>query len=394
MINEETKRFILEHEDEDPTKVIFKAASLEKVDGKVAAQQISARKKAKKKIPSWYSNEEIIFPSKTPLEQSSSEQTALYKASLLQGNTIADLTGGMGIDDWAFTTSFQKVFYCERQVDLAEIAKHNFSVLEKKNIEVFSGDSIEWLTKSNHQLDVVYLDPARRDAQNNKMVGIADCEPNLLELKDAIFKQASKILVKLSPMLDIRQAVRELENVAQVWVIAVENECKEILFLLENKINEKVPIHCIDFKKNNEIKEFTFNLQDEEYLSVDLAKDLEEYLYEPNVSILKSGGFKSIANKFDLRKLEMNSHLYTSNTLLEDFPGRKFLIREKVLVQKKALKKSLPHLKANLSIRNFPQSVDQLRKKLKLKEGGEDYLFATTIMNNEKVLLLCDRINK
>lgn len=394
MIDKATRKFILEHENEDPNQVIFKAATLNDVDGKLAAQQISSRQKAKKKLPSWYLHEEIIYPPKVPLEQSSSELTAKFKGDIFKGDSLADLTGGMGIDDWAFSYSFDEIFYCERQEDLANTSKYNFSVLGRKNIHVFPGDSLNWLEKRKETLSAIYLDPARRDAQNNKMVSIKDCEPNILEIKELLFQKTEKILIKLSPMIAIKQAVRELENVSKIWVISVGNECKEVLFLLNDTISEKTEIVCIDFRKDKTYSEYKFLLEDEEYKEVILAEDLGEYLYEPNASIMKAGAFKSIANDFLLKKLEMNSHLYTSDTFIENFPGRKFKIKGKSQVQKKNIKKLVPSLKANLTVRNFPQSVDQIRKKLKLKEGGNDYLFATTIMNNEKVLLLCDRINK
>ncbi|MBD0401841.1 class I SAM-dependent methyltransferase [Flammeovirga sp. EKP202] len=394
MINQATKQFILEHENEDPSKVIFKAATLEEVDGKIAAHQIVSRQKAKKKLPTWYSNEDVVYPNKIPLEQSSSEQTAKFKAGIFQGVVLADLTGGMGIDDWAFADVFQKVYYCERQEDLAEIAKLNFAALGKSNIEVNAGDSVEWLRSHASNLTAIYLDPARRDAQNNKMVGISDCEPDVIALKELLFEKADKILVKLSPMIDIKQGVRELESVSKVFVIAVENECKEVLFLMEKNAESKTFIQCVDFPKNHPISKFEFQLEEEEYQEVELAVTLGRYLYEPNAAVMKGGGFKSVAQYYSLKKLGTNSHLYTSEALIEDFPGRKFEIKAKSQVQKKALQKLLPGMKANLTVRNFPQTVDQLRKKLKLKEGGNDYLFATTIMSDEKVLLLCERINK
>ncbi|KXX71658.1 hypothetical protein [Flammeovirga sp. SJP92] len=394
MINQATKQFILEHENEDPSKVIFKAASLEGVDGKIAAHQITSRQKAKKKLPTWYANENIIYPNKIPLEQSSSEQTAKFKASILKGEILADLTGGMGIDDWAFSDVFQKVYYYERQEDLAEIAKLNFTALEKNNIEVNAGDSVEWLRTHASKLTAIYLDPARRDAQNNKMVGISDCEPDVIALKELLFEKADKILVKLSPMIDIKQGVRELGSVSHVFVISVENECKEVLFLINKNYDDNTLIHCVDFPKNQSKTEFLFQLEEEEYQKVELATALEQFLYEPNAAVMKGGGFKSIAQQYELKKLGTNSHLYTSQKLVEDFPGRKFKIKAKSQVQKKALQKLLPGMKANLTVRNFPQTVDQLRKKLKLKEGGNDYIFATTVMSDEKVLLLCERINK
>ncbi|AZQ63256.1 SAM-dependent methyltransferase [Flammeovirga pectinis] len=393
MINQETKKFILDNEKENPSLVVLKAAKFANVDGKVAAQQIGARQKAKKKLPSWYENTNIEYPSKVPLEQCSSERAANFKSKIVKGNSLIDLTGGMGVDDWAFSKHFSKVTYFERQKDLSEITKRNFTTLNQLNIDVKSGDSLEWLQENSNNFDVIYLDPARRDKENRKLVRVEDCEPNVLEFKDLLFHRADKVLVKLSPMIDIKSTLRSLPEVSNVWVVSVDGECKEVLFLLEKQESTDVKIHTVDLKGEKKEIVFSFNLKEEEQNGVELASELHQYLYEPNASVMKGGAFKSISNRFGLKKLHINSHLYISDVLIEDFPGRKFEVTKQIQAQKKSIKKEIPNLKANLSVRNFPQTVDQLRNKLKLKEGGEIYLFATTIMKEEKVLLVCKRIN-
>ncbi|MBB6462509.1 class I SAM-dependent methyltransferase [Flammeovirga kamogawensis] len=393
MINQETKKFILENEKENPSSVVLKAAKYTNVDGKIAAQQIGARQKAKKKLPSWYENTNIEYPSKVPLEQCSSERAANFKAKIVTGTSLIDLTGGMGVDDWAFSKYFSEVTYFERQKDLSEITKKNFVTLNQLNIDVKSGDSLEWLQKNNINFDVVYLDPARRDKENRKLVRVEDCEPNVLEFKDLLFNRANKVLIKLSPMIDIKSTLRSLPEVSNVWVVSVDGECKEVLFLLDKKEHPDVKIHTVDLKGEEKEIIFSFDLNEEEQCGVELASELHQYLYEPNASVMKGGAFKSISNRFGLKKLHINSHLYISDVLIENFPGRKFEITKQIQAQKKSIKKEIPNLKANLSVRNFPQTVDQLRNKLKLKEGGEIYLFATTIMKEEKVLLVCKRIN-
>ncbi|MBB3697320.1 RsmD family RNA methyltransferase [Flammeovirga yaeyamensis] len=387
-----TKQFIQDHLDENPADIAFKAQKFPEVDGKVAAHQIASRQKAKKKLPTWFENAEVIFPEKVPLEQSSSEKAAKYKASLVEGESMIDLTGGMGVDDWAFSFVFKKVMYAERQKDLSEISAQNFASLGRNNVEVIQGDSLEWLHQCNQQFDVIYVDPARRDEHNKKVVMISDCEPNLIEHQDLLKEKSKSVLIKLSPMLDIKQSLRQLDNVSKVWVIAVDGECKEILFYIDHqqeKINTEIT--CVDLKQNGGDNSFSFILENEEYTEVELASELYEYLYEPNAAVMKGGAFKTIANQFGLKKIHLNTHLYTSEELIDDFPGRKFKIVDTLQVQKKVLQKHLPSLKANLSVRNFPQTVDQLKKKLKLKDGGNDFLFATTLFNNDKVLLKCEK---
>ncbi|NLR91340.1 class I SAM-dependent methyltransferase [Flammeovirga agarivorans] len=393
MINKATKEFILNNEKANPTDVVLMSQKLIDVDSKVAAHQIVSRQKAKKKLPAWYNNIDIEYPAKVPLEQSSSERAARHKASLIKGKTLIDLTGGMGVDDWAFSYSFDQVIYAERQEDLSEVTQRNFNVLGRENITVISGDSLQWLAESDVELDAIYIDPARRDKENRKLVRIDECEPNVLEHIDLFQQKSATLLIKLSPMIDIKHTLRQLEKVTDVWVVAVDGECKEVLFLVDfqNQL-DKTNIHCVDLKGKEETVTFSFIHEDEEYLEVELASELQQYLYEPNASVMKGGGFKVIASQFGLKKLHLNTHLYTSDTLLENFPGRRFLINKTVPVQKKAVKKEIPNAKANLSVRNFPQTVDQLKAKLKLKDGGDTYIFATTILNNEKILVVCERV--
>ncbi|OHX66574.1 class I SAM-dependent methyltransferase [Flammeovirga pacifica] len=394
IIDSLTKQFIQNHEDVNPNEIALKAQKFPEVDIKVAAHQIASRQKAKKKLPTWFENKEVVFPERVPLEQSSSERAAKFKASLVNGKSMIDLTGGMGVDDWAFSFVFDQLVYAERQDYLASVSAQNFKTLGRNNIEVINGDSLEWLGQSEQQFDMIYVDPARRDEHNKKVVMISDCEPNLIDHQDLLQEKAKSVLIKLSPMLDIKQSLRQLNNVSKVWVIAVEGECKEILFYIDHQIEKKnTQIECVDLKSNNTESIFSFILEDEEYTGVELASELYDYLYEPNAAVMKGGAFKSVANQFGLKKVHLNSHLYTSDKLIETFPGRAFKIKASIQVQKKALQKNLPSLKANLSVRNFPQTVDQLKKKLKLKDGGDQYLFATTLFNNDKVLLKCEKIS-
>ena len=400
-INEQTKTFIETHRKEDVNALALKTKKAEGLDLSFALSQIEGWQKALKKIPSWAVNADILYPPHLSMEQCSSQLTALYKQSIVKGiegakDSFADLTGGFGIDCCFIGQTFKKCHYVERQEILCDLARHNFHTLGLNSIEVHQDDAQDFLQQSIH-LDWIFMDPARRDSHGGKMAALEDCVPNVLELKDLLLAKADYVMLKLSPMLDIKQATTALgTSVKEVHVVSVDNECKELLFVLQSNNNEtSIKTHTINLTSNGrEPQLFTFT-SDDDKLPCTYAEHLKTYLYEPNASVLKAGAFKSIARFYNLEKLHPSSHLYTSDQLDKEFPGRIFQIQGYTLFNTKSLKLFLKDIRqANLTVRNFPQSVAELRKKLRLGEGGDTYLFATTLLHEEKVLIHCFLINK
>ena len=325
------------------------------------------------------------------MEQCSSEATAIYKAGLVEGDTFADLTGGFGIDCSFLSRKFKQADYVERQSELCELAMHNFPLLGL-NIGVHNEDGVEYL-KQMHPVDVLFLDPARRDGHGGKTVAISDCEPDVSALEDLLVEKAKKVMVKLSPMLDLSLALKALKYVREVHIVSVNNECKELLLILEkSKESSDIVIHCEQIANTGEHQHYAFTQEQERTSDCPLATEVGTYLYEPNASILKAGAYRSLTQTYGVKKLHASSHLYTSPYYIEDFPGRRFQVEAVSGFGKKELKTLLQGLeKANLTIRNFPSSVADLRKRLKLKEGGEDYIFATTLADESKVLIKCKK---
>lgn len=353
--------------------------------------QINGWQKARTKIPSWAETEGILYPVQLSMEQCSSEATARYKASLVSGKRFADLTGGFGVDFSFIARNFEQATMVERREELCEIARHNMPLLGLPQAEVVNDDGTAYL-KRMEPADVIFIDPARRDQQGRKTVSIADCEPNLLELMETLRTHAKSVLIKYSPMLDISLAIKELGTVSQVHIVSVDNECKELLFLLESGRKDVPIVHtCVNISKSGQ-NLFSFTQEEERNSVATIAKSLDAYLYEPNSSVMKAGAYKCLSARFSVEKLETNSHLYTSNSLVENFPGRIFRIIKSFGMNKKEMKEGLKGIaKANLAVRNFPADVNTLRQKLNLKEGGETYIFATTHAGAH-ILILCEKI--
>ncbi|MBR4713749.1 MAG: RsmD family RNA methyltransferase [Paludibacteraceae bacterium] len=354
-----------------------------------ALNQIGGWQKAKEKIPSWSEIDDLVYPPHLSMEQCSSERTAAYKASLVRGDSFTDLTGGFGVDFAFIARNFKQATMVERNAELCGIAMHNLPLLGLPHAKVVNGDGIDHL-RQMEPVDVLFIDPARRDQQGRKTVSIADCEPNLLEVLETLRARAGKILIKYSPMLDITLAVKELRQVESVHVVSVENECKELLFLLSEEATENPPFHCVNLTKKGDTR-YTFTPEEERNATIRQAGEIGAYLYEPYSSLLKAGAYKSLCQRFSVDKLAVSSHLYTSDEPINDFPGRTFRIIDTFTLNKKDVKEHLGGItKANIAVRNFPLSANELRNKLKLKEGGEQYLFATTHMER-RVLILCEK---
>lgn len=436
-MNQATQDFIRQYQDDDVRQLAFLGSKYPEVDMPFALDQIRGRKMARVKLPRWASLEGIIYPPHISMEQCSSESTALYKAELaarLLGlpasssgtemkaeNEIefVDLTGGFGVDfSYIAARLGVKSMYVERQAHLCEAAKENFGRLGLKNAIVKNGDGIEVLhsfhpkkkdaasdddslgitydqprslLKTNLGLKIIFIDPARRDDAGNKVVSLKDCTPDVTVLQEEMFLKADYVIIKLSPMLDWHRAISELSHVREVHIISMNNECKELLLVLSARnMGENLRIYCI-----NDAQSFVCDELDMESSSVKIAPSILEemqYLYEPNASLMKAGCFGVLSERYDARMLSKNSHLFVSREPIAVFPGRSFRIIAVSSFNKKELKRHLSGItKANIATRNFPLSVAELRKRLKLKDGGETYIFATTLSDESHVLMITEK---
>lgn len=423
-MNQATQDFIRQHQDDDVRQLAFLGSKYPEVNMPFALDQIRGRKMARVKLPRWASIDGIIYPPHISMEQCSSEATALYKAELAerllnqqkikicefttkdtvapkfaknegtcenQGKVgFADLTGGFGVDfSYIAERLGVRAMYVERQEHLCEKAKENFLRLGLANAEVKNGDGIEVLHTLEH-LSLIFIDPARRDDAGNKVVSLKDCTPDVTILQEEMLSKADYVVIKLSPMLDWHRAVNELSHVREVHIISVNNECKELLLVLSARNMGNLRIYCV-----NDAQSFVCEESDMEASSVKIAPStLEEmqYLYEPNASLMKAGCFGVLSGRYDARMLSKNSHLFVSREPITAFPGRSFRIIAVSSFNKKELKRHLSGItKANIATRNFPLSVAELRKRLKLKDGGETYIFATTLSDESHVLVITNK---
>jgi 16S rRNA G966 N2-methylase RsmD len=396
-------RFIREHIKEDVRKLALQTHGMKDMNYPFVIRQISGYQHIVNKIPDWYACPDILFPPTLSLEQCSSQQTACYKRDLMktiirkqkQEQTIsgADLTGGFGVDAYYLSEVFDRFLYVEKQPELCRIASHNFKALNRPGIQVLENESEEFLQQSG-KLDFVYLDPSRRNRDGNKVTALRDCSPDPATLYEDLIKKAGLVLIKLSPMIDLSLALKALPHTRQIHVVALDNDCKEVLFLLDAKYQTAEPeITAVNLKNNAADQVLKFRRSDEANASCVYTAQVGDYLYEPNVSLLKAGAFIMPAQAYGLEKLHKNTHLYTSNKFKSDFPGKIFEVKTISSAKTKDFHKKLPGLQqANLVVRNFPMSVEALRKKLNLKEGGEDFVFACTLADESKVFLYGKRL--
>lgn len=385
-------QFIKEHAADDLARLLLSAAKYPGMDIPFLVDQIAARRQIREKLPSWYENERLVFPSKIAAEQCSSEQTAAYKQELVGEDwTVCDLTGGLGIDSYFLSRKVKHLTYIERFPAYCEAAEYNFSVWEAGNITVVNGDVTQFV-EALPVVDAFYIDPARRGESNKRVFALQDCEPDLPGLLPELLKRSPRVIAKLSPMADIQMTLELLSGTTSVHVLSVKNECKELLFVTERGAEGQQPsIRCINFGTNG-VQSFLFTMEEERNAGLILAERVGAYLYEPNVSVLKAGAFKQIAVRMGVKKLQVSSHLYTSDQLVSGFPGRRFRVDEILPFTGKlckGLSKTLPQ--ANITVRNFPLSVEELRKRTKIADGGPVFLFATTLSDGEKVLVRCSK---
>ncbi|WP_109832522.1 THUMP-like domain-containing protein [Reichenbachiella versicolor] len=387
---QDIQSFIKKHEKEDPVSLVLSASKFPSLPIQLIAAQIKSRQKAITKLPSLYKIPDVIFPHGVSMEQCSSEATARYKAQLVEErDSLTDLSGGFGIDTYFFSQRVKKTIHVEKNPELSQLALSNYKALNAE-ITCIHNSAENYLKNEKTAAKVYYIDPARRDENNKKVFALSDCQPDLTKILPEIEKRNAKLIVKLSPMLDIEQAMNQLNSVNEIHTVSVDNECKELLFII-TKEPRPVTFHTINLLKNGGTQLFLFSKKEEE--EVPSFSMPSNYLYEPNASIMKAGGFNSISNKLGLTKLHRNSHLYSSPEIIPNFPGRSFKILKQIALNKKKLKAEIPSMKANLTVRNYPQDVSNIRKKTGLKEGGQLYIFATTLMDGTNTGILCEKIN-
>ena len=394
-MNQATRIFIREHAEEDVRQLALRGTKNPEVDLPFALEQIAGRQKARTKLPGWAAIDGIVYPPHLSMEQCSSEQTAKYKTSLVgKGALVVDLTAGFGVDLAFISKGFKRAVSVERQPQLCAISSENFRLLGLQHIEVVCGDGIDYLHQLDHA-DLLFLDPARRDEHGGRTYGIGDCTPNVLEILDELLEKADRVLLKLSPMLDWRKAVADLKCVSEVHIVSVDNECKELLLLLFNgqaqTSMDNVRVVCVNLLSNGD-KEVFVSSQNENPRESVLVR-CPKYLFKPNASVMKAGCFDEVVGRFPVIQLDNNSHLFVAETDIEAFPGRRFVIERTTSMNKRELKDALAGIdRANITVRNFPLPVSELRKRLKLKDGGEVFIFATTVANEGHKLFICRKI--
>ena len=410
-LNEATLAFIRQHRTEDVRQLALRGCRQAEVDVREALVQIAGWQQARTKLPDWAATEGVLYPPHLSMEQCSSQLTATYKQTIIQRtrqledsqplagvvvsqSTFADLTGGLGIDCSYLSHCFAKTTYVERQELLCQLAKHNFPLFGMKHFTICHQDGVEYLQQME-AVDWIYLDPARRNAHGGKVVAISDCEPDVQVLEPLLLAKAPHVLVKLSPMLDLTWSLRDLHHVEAAYIIAADGECKELLLQLSRgqvPPADEIPITCTHLHSNSPTEEFTFTKREEQQAPLRVADEPQNYLYEPHAALLKAGAYNLLSQRYPVKKLHPNSHLYTSEVAIEDFPGRRFRIIGWSGMGKKELKALTTDLKsANLTVRNFPISTEALRKKLKLTEGGPITLYATTKRDGEHILIKGER---
>lgn len=382
--------FIKNNYDTDIVSVLLSKPHFPEISQQELAQQLQGKKKAKEKLPTWFKTPGIYYPKKVNLEQTSSEKTAEYKADLVSGKQLADLTGGFGVDTYFFNRKIPFVTHCEIDPELHEIVSQNATSLGIDNVDFRCEDGIEFLRNTSQEFDWIYIDPSRRDESKNKVFQLTDCRPNVVTHLDLLLSKAGAVMIKTSPLLDLSAGLRELMQVNEIHIIAVNNEVKELLWILEkDNIVSDIKIRAVNFVKNGQ-EVFEFDRREEKSSTCSYTHP-QTYLYEPNSAILKAGGFRSLCKAFIVNKLHEHSHLYTSESLLP-FPGRVFKVIETIPFSNKSMKR-FKGTKANVSTRNFPESVAGIRKKFQLKDGGNIYLFFTTNKNDQRIVIQCTKDN-
>ena len=391
-MNDKTRNFIEQNLDADIRQLALKGCRDKDVDLDAAIRQIAGRQTARRKLPSWAALDGILYPPHLNMEQCSSEQTARYKAGICSSHpspkTLVDLTGGFGVDFAFMSQTFDEATYVERNSELFAISSVNMKILAPK-AKCLNEDGLEVLHRLDH-VSMIFMDPARRDHHGARTYGISDCTPNVLEIKDELLQKADTVMLKLSPMLDWHKAISDLgeQYIKEVHIVSVQNECKELLIVMQQQPTEPFAVYCVN-------DDAVFSYQPSSLIPhpSSLIPHPSSFLYEPNASIMKAGCFAEVEQSFEVSQLAPNSHLFASDQAIADFPGRKFRVTAVTSMNKQELKQALRDIRqANIAVRNFPMSVADLRKRLKLSEGGNDYIFATTLTEGKKVLIICQHL--
>lgn len=389
ILNTDVQIFIAKHLNSDTTRILLGKSPFKNVSTRELVEQIESKKRCEKKLPLWYNTPAIYYPPRLSIEQASSQATAHYKARLLKGEHILDITGGFGVDSYYFSLQAHHVVHCEINNELSAIVKHNANSIHAKRIDCYAGDGLIYLQHTTEQFTTIYIDPSRR-INTHKVFRITDCEPNVVAHFDLLTKNSARLIIKTSPLLDIRAGLTSLSRVSEIHILSVKNDCKELLWVIDPDCkNDDPQIHCVTMNEEAVIATYTFHLSEEKSLqNVPFSAPLN-FIYEPDVSLLKAGCFKLITKRFDVLKLHPNTHLYTSDNLVPHFMGKKFSIINifdyKTFTKQKSIKQ------ANIIARNFPLSVEELKKKHHINDGGTAYLLFTTNKNNQLIVLNCER---
>ncbi|PWG78516.1 THUMP-like domain-containing protein [Pararcticibacter amylolyticus] len=391
ILNKEVQSFIQEHLNDDVTRIALSKSPFPDVSSAELAMQTDGKKRIEKKLPLWYSTQGIYFPPKLNIEQSSSQPAAEYKSKLIKGNLLADLTGGFGVDTFYFAKNASEVYHIEQNSDLSEIAKHNTEVLGARNIHFITGDSISFLKETHLKFDTVYIDPARR-VETRKVFLLKDTEPDVTALLPLLLSKASRIIIKTSPLYDIQSGLKELPNVSEVHILSIKNDCKELLWIVDRDFSKEPVIYCSAIKEQ-EIRTFKFRYSEEREAPSPPFSFPGSFLYEPDVTLLKAGAYKLLGQELGMSKLNINSHLYTSDHYTANFPGKAFKVL-RTLNYNDYSKNLKTTGKANVISRNFPLTVDQLRKKHKLSDGGDRFLIFTTGPSGKLIIIEAERVTE
>ena len=387
LLSAEIQEFINSSLQANISKLALSKNPFPEVDWKEIINQIVSKNKSQHKLPTWFNTDNIYYPASISIEQTSSETTAKYKSELISGTSLIDLTGGFGVDDYYFSKKFEHVIHCEKNGALSEMVQHNYGVLNVNNITCLAQNSTEVIEQSENAFDWIYIDPSRRSDVKGKVFLLKDCLPNVPENLSLYFSKSQSILIKTAPILDITAGCMELENIKSIHIVAIENEVKEILWLLEKGYDSEIELFAVNIQKEKtDCNAFILGEHTPARFSLP-----QEFLYEPNAPLLKSGGVDYLCDALQITKLHPHSHLFTHSELV-DFPGRRFSINEVIPFKKENLKKQLEGKKMNITTRNFPLTVEEIRKKYKIADGGTVYAFFTTNINNEKIVLICTKI--
>jgi len=387
--NPEVQDYLRKHLTLSPTVIALRKSPFSNISAGELANQLDGLKRSRKKLPLWFNTPGIYYPNLLAIEQASSALTAMYKGKLIPaGAKLIDLSGGFGVDSYYFSKQAKEVIHCEQNVELSQIAAHNTELLGANNITFFAGDGISYLATQSQQFDVIYIDPSRRIKQQ-KVFRLSDCEPDVVNELTSLLRKTKYLLIKAAPLLDITAALKELENVKEVHIISVQNECKELLFIVEVGYNQQPDFHCVALTNKGE-ELFIFS-ERQEIASCPIYKQPQHYLYEPDTALLKGGCFRYIAVAFNLYKLNQHTHLYTADYVNPSFIGRTF---EVISTEDYTIfKKNKALLTANVSTRNFPLKPEALKKKHHIKDGGPLYLFFCTGPRGELLVISCRKLS-